>query len=258
MSGERTVAVIQARMTSTRLPGKVLLPLAGRPMLTRVVERALRAPGIDVVCVAVPEGPAHQPLVDLAETMPGVVAVRGPEHDVLHRTVLAAQETGATTVVRVTSDCPFLDPGVTGAVVAAQLSAGVPYARTAFSTGFPLGFDTEAVAVESLLSADIEATDPYEREHVTPFIWRRPARFPNLYLDRQPDLRSWRLVVDSPEDYGLACEVYDLLGADFDLTALAEVFAARPELLQINANVEQTPYVGLPAAGETVTDRPNR
>ena len=234
-------------MTSTRLPRKVLLPLAGVPMVIRVVERASAIAGVDVVCVAVPDGEDHEPLVAaVAEHRPDAVVARGPENDVLRRTVGAADATGADLVVRVTSDCPYLDPDVSGAVLAAARTAGVPYARTAFRSGYPLGFDTEVVTTDALRAADAEAVDPYEREHATPFIWRRPERFPCLWLDHLPDRRDWRLVVDAPEDYELATRVYDELGPGFRFADLEELFAARPDLLEINRAVEQTRYVGIP------------
>jgi len=155
----------------------------------------------------------------------------------------------AAVVVRITSDCPYVDPAVSDAVVLARRASGLRYARTAISTGFPLGFDTEVVTFEALQEADDGADDPYEREHVTPYIWRRPDRFPAIYVDRVPDLRSWRLVVDAPEDYMLARAVYDDLGPDFRLGHLVELFARRPDLLTINRDVGQTPYVGLPGPG---------
>jgi spore coat polysaccharide biosynthesis protein SpsF len=182
----------------------------------------------------------------VAEHCPDVTVARGPEDDVLRRTLVAAETTGATTLVRVTSDCPYLDPDVSGAVLAAADAAGVPYARTAFRSGYPLGFDTEVVRTDALRVADAEATDPYEREHATPFIWRHPERFPCIWLDHLPDLRSWRLVVDAQEDYELAETVYDELGPGFRLAQLETLFADRPELLAINRDVAQTRYVGIP------------
>ena len=233
-------------MTSSRLPGKVMLPLAGQPMIVRVVERVARAEGVDAVCVAVPEGQLHRPVVTAVADIAGVEVVTGPEQDVLARTVLAARQTEATTIVRVTSDCPFADPEVVSSVVGIRAAANVVYARTAFDRGYPLGFDTEAIAMDSLVAAAAEAVEPYEREHVTPFIWRQPERFPAVYVDRLPDLRWWRLVVDCQEDYLLAREVYDTLGADFGLVELEGLFRDRPELLDLNADVAQTPYVGVP------------
>ena len=105
----------------------------------------------------------------------------------------------------------------------------------------------EADADTPLREADAEARDPYEREHVTPFLWRRPERFPALYVDHQPDRRHWRLVVDTAEDYAMAVAVYDALHADdplFGLETLEKFFAARPDILAMNAHVAQKPYEG--------------
>lgn len=245
-----TVAVIQARMTSTRLPGKVLLPLKGQPILARVVERARAIAGINDVVVAIPEGSAHDPVADLCCELKAPV-IRGPEQDVLKRILIAAEARKAATVVRLTSDCPFLDPQASAAIVAAFHATQVPYASNAMESGYPLGFDTQVMMITALREADAEATDPYEREHVTPFLWRRPERYAALYLDHKPNLRAWRLVVDTPEDYELAKRVYDLL-ADrdplFGLSALRFLFTEQPALLTLNARVKQTPYEGLPRA----------
>ncbi len=236
-------------MTSTRLPGKVAMPLGGVPILLRVLERLRRVEAIDAICVATPEGAAHDPIEAMVNTIDYATLVRGPEDDVLHRFVIAAEATKAETIVRVTSDCPFVDPQVTASVVAAFEAAQVPYARTAIETGFPLGFDTEVMSREALDTAHREATDPYEREHVTPFIWRDPGRFPALEVGFWPDLRHWRLVVDTPEDYQLASTLYDLMAEHnrpIDFPNLRSVLDQRPDLLAINADVPGPPYIGLP------------
>ena len=248
MTAGRAVAVIQARMTSTRLPGKALLPLAGVPMLLRIVDRAARIPGVDAVAVAAPVGSTHDPIASALTGRPQVQLIRGSEKDVLARTADAARRTGAEAVVRITSDCPMIDPAVSGALIAAWRLSGFDYARLAFECGYPLGFDTEVFRAGCLFEAEAEATDPYEREHATPFLWRHPERFSALYLDALPDRRSWRLVVDTAADYRLASTVYDRLGADFGYADLIALFAAHPELLQINAAAAQTPFEGVPRA----------
>ena len=249
------IAIIQARMTSTRLPGKIMKPLAGAPMLVRVIERVQRIAGLDGIVVAVPEGAAHEVVAQAAAKLPEVLVSRGPEEDVLRRTAMAARTAGAHTVMRITSDCPLIDPAVSGAVLAAYLAArdgGVAYARTAIERGFPLGFDTEVFAASSLFEANGEAVDAYEREHVTAFIWRRPERYPALLLDHEPDRRGWRLVVDTAEDYEMVQAVYGLLypgTPKFGFGELQELLAGRPDILTINAHVPEPPYVGLPRRG---------
>ncbi len=249
-SSQPVVAIIQTRMTSTRLPGKVLKPLAGAPLIARVVERVARIQGVDAVVVALADGAPHDPVIAALGGLPAKI-VRGPEQDVLARTARAARVSGAMTVMRITSDCPLLDPDVSAGVLAAYLAekdAGIRYARTAFDSGFPLGFDTEVFAAAALFEAQARASDPYEREHVTPHIWRRPDVYPSVLVDARPDRRHWRLVVDTEDDYALVAAVYDALypaKQDFGLADLCRLFEARPELLMLNAHIAQHGYVGL-------------
>lgn len=242
----RAVAVIQARMTSTRLPGKVMMPLAGRPLLERMAERVARTAGLAAVCIAIPEGDTHRPLADLARAA-GWAVVEGPEDDVLRRYRMAADATGADYVLRATSDCPFIDPDVCAAVLAMTVAPNAPYGRTAIDTGYPLGLDLEVISAEALREADTEAADPFEREHVTPFIWRRPERFGCLMLDRRPDLRAWRLTVDQREDYDLATAIYDAAfpaHPHFDFDWLEKFLLRRPDLLALNAHIGKPAYTG--------------
>jgi len=244
------VAVVQTRMTSSRLPGKVLKPLAGAPLIRRTLERVLRIGGVDRVVVALAEGPAHDAVLPALDGL-NVMIVRGSEDDVLARTAAAARAANAATVVRVTSDCPLIDPAVSASVIAAYLAghaAGIRYARTAFTTGFPHGFDTEVFEAKALYEAEAAASDPYEREHVTPYIWRRAATYPAAILDAWPDRRQWRLVVDTEDDYRLASAVYDALyprNPNFGFADICALFAARPDLLSMNAHVGPQSYVGL-------------
>jgi spore coat polysaccharide biosynthesis protein SpsF len=249
-SDEVVAAIVQARMSSTRLPGKVLKALAGAPLIRRVLERVARIRGVDKVVVALAEGPEND-VVERALKDFDCMVVRGPESDVLVRTARASRAAKASTVIRITSDCPMIDPDVSGRVLDTYLqgrSSGLRYARTAFDTGYPLGFDTEVFAAELLDEAESTASDPYEREHVTPYIWRRPELFPSAIVSTEPNRRHWRLVVDTEDDYRLACAVYDALyprDPHFGYSALIALFAARPELLSLNAHIEQRPYIGL-------------
>ncbi len=245
------VVIVQARMTSTRLPGKILKPLAGAPMILRMIERLRHIPGLDTIAVALAEGAVHDPIAD-ALAGSGVAIVRGSETDVLARTAAAARATKAATVMRITSDCPLIDPHISGAVLGAYLAArnaGFSYARTAFDQGYPLGFDTEVFSSDLLFEAERESVDNYEREHVTPFIWRRPERYPSLMITSQPDHRDWRLVVDTETDYQLMSAIYDALYPNnpaFGYPEIAALFESQPELLALNQDIVQTPYEGLP------------
>ena len=243
------VAIIQARMTSSRLPGKILLPLSGAPLLQRMLERVARINNLDAVWLAIPEGEDHDTIVDLVPT--GVKLFRGSETDVLDRTFKAAKRANASVVMRMTSDCPMIDPTVSGEILTAFRNSPVVYARTAFTSGYPHGFDTEVFTMDALAAAYEEATSDDEREHVTPFIWRQPERFAALEVDHYPNFRHWRLTVDTPEDYQLAKQVFDILfsqNPNFGFKELRALFTAQPELLEINANTAQPILAGIPGS----------
>lgn len=223
------------------------MPLAGKPLLYRMLERVQRIRGLDAVCLAIPEGKAHDPIAKIASSE--ISLYRGDEQDVLDRTFRAAQQMKADTVMRVTSDCPLIDPEVSGDVLSAFENSPVAYARTAFDSGYPHGFDTEVFSFDALSTAHSEASEADEREHVTPFIWRRPDRFPAMELDHRPDLREWRLTVDTPEDYELISQVFDTIypqNPNFGFAELKNLFAEQPRLLEINASVSQPKLAGMP------------
>ncbi len=244
---DRKVAIIQARMTSRRLPGKVLKPLCGAPLLERMLERLKHIRGLDAICLAVPEGSEHDPIVAAAPSCVGIF--RGDENNVLERTYQAARYMDAKIIMRITSDCPMFDPDISGDVLSVFCNSDVAYARTAFTSGYPHGFDTEVLSYDALSEARHEAQIPDEREHVTPFIWRRPNRFPMVELDYRPDRRHWRLTVDTREDYELVSKIYDYLYPQnplFGLSSIEELFNANPKLLEINHNVGQPSLPGTP------------
>jgi spore coat polysaccharide biosynthesis protein SpsF len=230
------VAIVQARMTSTRLPGKVMMPLAGAPLIRRMIERVLRIEGLDRVVIALAQGEKHDPVIGALDGM-DVSIERGSEDDVLSRYADAARASGAATVMRVTSDCPLLDPEISGKVLTKYLSErsrGLQYARTAPMSGFPLGFDTEVFSAKALFEAEAEALDGYEREHVTPYIQKHLKVGPANYLDDAIDNRRWRLTVDTEADYRLACAIYNALYRDkphFGYADIVSLFQARPDLL---------------------------
>ena len=236
----RTVGIIQARMTSNRLPGKVIKPLAGAPLILRMLDRVKRIHGLDDICLAVPHGSDHESLVRLAPEY--VEVFRGDEQNVLKRTHDAARHMKADVIIRITSDCPLIDPAVSSTVLSGFLHSNVSYARTAINSGFPHGFDTEVFSMAALDSANSEARTAYDREHVTPFIWQRPERFRAVELGYWPDRRFWRLTVDTQEDYDLVSQVYNRLypkNPVFGFSDLEELFRTEPNLLQINRKYAQ-------------------
>ena len=226
-------------MGSTRLPGKVLKPLAGAPMIARVVERTRRVTCIDEVVVATSVLPEEEPLVAACAAL-DVRIVRGSPSDVLSRYALAASESRADVVVRITSDCPLISPMVTARVVEAYRAGGCDYASNCHRRTFPRGLDTEVFSRAHLDLAHAEATDPSEREHVTPFIWRRPERFPIRHVVDPIDRSGLRWTVDTPEDLELAQRLYAVLGAGgHDYADALAVLAQHPEWTQLNSHIEQ-------------------
>ncbi len=236
----RAVAVIQARLGSTRLPGKALADLAGRPMLAHVAERTAAIPGIASVVLATTVSPADDALEHFARRA-GLHCIRGSEADVLNRFLLAARETKAEAVVRVTADCPLLDPEVSGRVLAEYVGRrpGVDYVSNVHPPTYPDGLDTEVVSSEALEAAARETQLPSDREHVTSYLWRRPERFRLANVAQTQDLSALRWTVDAAQDLEFIRAVYAALSPDgrrrFGMGEILDLLQRRPEIRAINA-----------------------
>lgn len=206
------LAILQARMSSTRLPGKVMAPVLGQPMIARQLERLRRSRRIDALVVATSTDPSDDPLAAWCEGA-GVEVFRGDLSDVLGRFCGALRRhPAATAVLRLTADCPLADWTVIDALVDRHLEAGADYSNNVTAPrSFPHGLDAEIVRPRALLEADREAADPYEREHVTPFVYRRPERYRLAALSRTPSLAHLRWTVDVPDDLAFVREVYERL-----------------------------------------------
>lgn len=205
------VAILQARMSSTRLPGKVMKSVAGRPMLERQIERLRRCSTLDRLIVATSDDASDNPLAQFLQTI-GVETFRGSLHDVLGRYVGAVEALGVNgPVVRLTADCPLADPEIVDACVRLQARIGVDYASNAQRRTYPRGLDVECFNLDALLAAGREATDPYDREHVTPFLYRNPERFSQGDLVQDRDESALRWTVDTPEDFAFVERVYAAL-----------------------------------------------
>ena len=236
-------AVVQARMGSSRLPGKTLEDIAGRPMLGRLVDRARAIPGVEQVVIATTDQPADRAILRFAEAE-GLPASTGSEQDVLDRVYRAATRFGVSVIVRVTPDCPMLDPEVSGRVLAEfrRLEGAVDYVSNVHPPTFPDGLDTEVFSLDALETAWREATLPSDREHVTPFIWRQPARFQLANIAHAEDLSSQRWTVDTAADLAFARAVYDAIGGAGRMFGMAEVLkllAVNPGLRDLNAGQER-------------------
>lgn len=235
-----TVALIQARLSSTRLPGKVLLPLAGRPALEWVVRAAQAIPGVDRVAIATSDQPDDDALAAWADAH-AIPCHRGPLDDVLARFVLAARAENADIVLRLTGDCPFLDPHVCGQVLALLKRGRLDYACNVSPQNWPDGLDCEAVTRAVLEAAAAEAEPGPDREHVTPFIRDRRDRFAVGGLPCPlPGLAGERWTLDEPRDLDFLERVAALLPEDARPPAYTEVLAvldAHPDLRAINAAI---------------------
>jgi spore coat polysaccharide biosynthesis protein SpsF len=234
------VAIIQARTGSTRLPGKVLLPLLGEPMLKRVVERVGRSLSLNLVVVATTMLPEDDPIAMLADAE-GWPLERGSELDLLDRYVQAARAHSADIVVRITSDCPLIDPDVIDSTLRAFEKAQCDYASNALEPRtYPRGLDVEVVTMTSLERAWQEDTNSAWREHVTPYIYRHPEAFRLLRVPSPDDRSGLRWTVDTPEDFELVSRIYDALGtADFGWRQALAVIEAHPEWEDLNRAVRQ-------------------
>jgi spore coat polysaccharide biosynthesis protein SpsF len=194
----RTACVVQARTGSSRLPGKVLAEFAGRPMLQFMLER-LESLRVDNLIVATSVLPTDDVVANVAASC-GVAVVRGPERDVLGRFAIALREHPVERLVRLTADCPFADPELIEAVLERQEETGADYVSNTLVRTFPDGLDVEVVSSAALLAAAADAADPIEREHVTPFIYRRPERFRLRGFRGREALGDERWTVDTNED----------------------------------------------------------
>lgn len=202
------LTILQARMSSTRLPGKVMRPLAGAPMLARQIERVSRAQSIGRLVVATSTEPEDRPIQDLCRDM-RVACFRGSLNDVLGRYRDAARAFGPTDhVVRLTGDCPLADWEVIDAVIAHHLAEEADYTSNTQKLTFPKGLDVEVFKAEHLESAWREARELYEREHVTPFLYRHPERFKLANLECDPPMGDLRWTVDTAEDFAFVDKVY--------------------------------------------------
>ena len=240
----KVVAIVQARMGSTRLPGKVLLDLAGRTMLARVVRRVARAALVEEVVVATTDSPDDDPIVEECRRLP-VACFRGNEDDVLDRFQQAATAFQADVVVRITADCPLIDPEVTDLVIRAFLDHRPDYASNTLRRTYPRGLDTEVIAAAALAHASREASEPYQRVHVTPYLYQYPELFRLLAVTGSEDLSRHRWTVDSPQDLRFARAVYRRMGGvdAFSWHDVGRLVAEEPTLADLNRDVRHKELV---------------
>ena len=236
----KAVAIIQARMGSTRLPGKVLKDLEGETVLARVVQRVRRARLIHELLVATTDRPADDAIVEECANC-AVPLFRGDQDDVLDRYFRAVQLVKAGIVVRITSDCPLIDPEIIDKTVAAFLETHPDYASNALVRTYPRGLDTEVMSSDALARAWREARSPHQRAHVTPYIYEHPAEFRILSVTGEEDFSGHRWTVDTPEDLPFVRAIYARFehNDSFLWRDVMKVLDREPELMEINRSVTQ-------------------
>jgi spore coat polysaccharide biosynthesis protein SpsF len=271
MSRPYTVAIIQARMGSSRLPSKVLFDIAGQPMLVRVVERTGRADTVDKVVVATTTEPSDDTIASLCAER-SYPCYRGSLHDVLDRYYQAARLSSAHVIVRITADCPLIDPDVIDITVKAFLGLSasnqqrvaisnppsaiqypkpeIPYDFAAnrlpppWGRTYPIGLDTEVCTFQALEIAWREADQTHQREHVMPFFYEHQERFRLMLVNHEADYGSLRWTVDTAEDLELVRQIYASFPGrdDFSWLEVLKLFEVKPEMAQINAGVRHKVY----------------
>ncbi len=270
------VAIIQGRMGSSRLPGKVLLDIAGKPMLQHVIERTRRARRIDALVVATSSEPSDDPIAEFCSGLK-VACARGSLHDVLDRFYQAASSQHAGRVVRITADCPMIDPALIDQTIglldeeqdAGRVDFGANRLPPPFGRSFPIGLDVEVCTFEALQRAWQEAKETFQREHVMPYLYEgtqlvargtnadtsgaaalRPYQFVSsglsargfgiAQLQHSPDYGTLRWTVDTPPDLEFARQVFARLGGkpEFTWVDVLAVLEKEPDLARINAEVQ--------------------
>ena len=238
----KVVTVVQARTGSTRLPNKVLRPLAGAALLQRMVERVQAAELVGTVVVATTTEPGDDPIEALCATA-GIVCYRGDPLDLLDRHYQTGLAHGATAVVKIPSDCPLIDPRIIDRVLAHFLnhSGAFDFVSNLHPASYPDGNDVEAMTMDALATAWREATRPLEREHTTPYLWENPDRFRlgNVLWETGLDYaKSHRWTIDYEEDYQFIRAVYDALypvNPRFGLDDILAFVAANPDVAALNS-----------------------
>ncbi|WP_127500022.1 cytidylyltransferase domain-containing protein [Actinoplanes solisilvae] len=237
-----TLGIIQARMGSSRLPGKVLRKLGGRSVLERVVRAAQASGVLDTLVVATTVEPADDAVVAECAAI-GIPCYRGPVDDVLTRFLGVLDQHESDVVMRFTADCPLLDPHLVALAHRVFTAAQVDYMTTSITRTLPRGLDVEVVRTPVLRAVDALATD-HHRTHVTSYIYTHADDFDVIGLTMQPDLSHLRLTLDTEDDWKLIEAIVGHFGEEpLSVRKLADWLAGRPDLIELNAHVLQKALV---------------
>lgn len=239
----RTEIFVQARMTSTRLPGKVLKPVLNRPLLGYLIERLLQVQEADSVVILTTTKSTDDPIAHFCDfhNMP---YFRGPEEDVLTRYYQAALERKTDVIVRVTADCPLIDPEVIDKAISEfkEANGTVDYLSNSLKRTFPRGLDVEVFSFKNLKKAYKAANKPYEREHVTPYFYQHPNDFSLKNIECKKNLSKYRWTVDTEDDFKLISMIIEALypkKPKFKTKDILELLKQHPDWNDINAHIEQ-------------------
>lgn len=241
----RIICFVEARFKSTRLPGKVLKSILGRPMLELMIERLKRARTIDGIVVATTDQPADDAIEALSGRL-GVGCFRGSEDDVLSRVLGAAQAFGADVIVETTGDCPLHDPAIVDKVVADFRVGGADFVSNTLEYTTPRGTDVRVFTAGALEEINECSSDPADHEHVSLHFWEHPERYRlrNVRTALPPEIAELRLTVDTPEDFDLVRGVYEELypvNPEFGLWDIVELLRNKPHIAALNRAVVQKP-----------------
>lgn len=239
----RFVCIIEARMRSSRLPGKVLLPILGKPLLQHMLERLHLARTVDQVVVATTDERSDDPIAHLCKQL-GVGVHRGSEDDVLDRVVRTAEAFEADVIVESTGDCPLVDPGLVDKVVSDFRIGGADFVANMLEYTTPRGTDVRVFRAADLALINRRSADPADHEHVSLHFWEHPEnyRLRNVRTEFPAEVANFRLTVDTPADYELIRQVFEALypgNPAFTLADVLELLRRRPELARINEAIEQ-------------------
>ena len=241
----KIVSTIEARMTSTRLPGKILLPARGRPMLSYLVDRLRKVPSINEIVLATTTNATDDVLVEFAKTH-GLTCFRGSEDDVTGRVIQAGEAAKADIIVEITSDCPIIDSGLVEQVIRTYLANSADFVGSCMANlGFPVGMDTIVFKLETLKRSYAMTNEPLDREHVTRYFQLHPELFSSIGIAAPPDM-YWPglgLTLDEPKDYELLKSIIEYFGdanPNFTCREVLELLKNKhPEWLEINKGVKR-------------------
>ena len=239
----RVVATIEARMTSSRLPGKVLMSALGQPMLHHLVARLRAAPSIDEIVLATTTNATDDPLVEFAKKEK-IRVFRGSEADVMARVIGAAEFADADVIVEITGDCPIIDPDIVEQTIRMYKSHDAVYASNGIIRSYPDGMDTQVFGLKTLQRSAAMTNDPQDREHVSLHMCKHPELFPQVHLIAPPSLHwpELGLTLDEPADYELIKRIIEYFGESRPLFSCLDVINLlheNPEWVEINSAVKR-------------------